>query len=601
MRPKTLFIQLICVDLRIYLRQSAGNRPNLKNCFAGLLLLLCFALQAQSTETWTVLVYMAGDNNLWQNAIQDINDMESANLPANLTLVVQSDLPASSTYPGGQRRLIRQDSSPDITSPLIQNLGSINSGNSQTLNDFARWGFARYPSTRKALFIWGHGNSWFKQDTSKWICPDDDAQSVMHVWDGSLRSAFSGLPYLDILLFDACSMQTLEVLSEVKDFAALIIGSEELVPSTGFPYQDFLDWFSGVYNAEQICYGIVDAYIASYQPGGSQNPFGANLQVTCSAVRGNLMDSFLERLKQFSLKYRDRAAELLSYREGCWEMNDGYNDVDIYEYLMKVKQQAVSDPELFADVESLINSWHLTRVLEANLNLPASVGGAAIWFPWHRQYFDALWSYYAQLEFSQSRWISVLNRAYGADETAPYKPQVLSAQQSLGSLLLRVKLNLDPDELTLKIQVNTADSLRIFYQALDWGTTDITLRLPVSGPGTVVVQSYDSSYNLSGPASASFQFTPLPLVLEVHPNPMMKNSGGMLKWLVPDGVSGQGSLAVYNLRGQKVLERSLGSLTPGEGTALPGIWPEFMSLGRGIYLIRLKVGGHTARAKITIL
>jgi len=565
-----------------------------------LLLFLCYALQAQSSETWTVLVYVAGDNNLWQNAIQDINDMESATLPTNLKLVVQSDLPASSPYPGGQRRLISQDNSPEITSPLIQNLGPINSGNPQTLNDFARWGFGRYPSDRKALIIWGHGNSWFKGESSKWICPDDDAQQVMHVWDGSLRSAFNGLPYLDILLFDACSMQSLEVLSEVKDFAWRIIGSEELVPSTGFPYQDFLDWFNGNYNAEQICYGIVDAYIASYQPGGSQNPLGANLQVTCSAVRGNEMDAFLGRLRAFSLKYRDRATELLSYREGCWEMNDGYNDVDIYEYLMAVKAQT-TDPEMFDDADSVINGWYQTRVLEASLNLPTLVGGAAIWFPWHRQYYDSLWTFYAELDFSASRWISLLNLAYGPDETVPFTPQVLSAQQSLGSLLLRIKLNIDPDDLTLKIQIQTADSLQTVYHILDWGAEDVTLRLPISGPGTVTVQSYDRSFNLSGPASASFQFNSLPLLLEVHPNPLFKNSGGIIRWTVPNGITGEGILEIFNIKGQKVLERSLGQLDGGEGAVLPSTWPQFMNMGRGIYLLRLRVGSNICRAKLTIL
>lgn len=599
-RPKSFPTRLICVDPRENLRQSAGNRSVFSICLAGLLLLLSLNLSAQSSETWTVLVYIAGDNNLWQNAVQDINDMESANLPEELTLVVQSDLPASSPYPGGQRRLIRQDSSPDITSPLIQSLGTINSGKAQTLNDFARWGFNQYPSTRKALFIWGHGNSWFKEDSSKWICPDDDAQDVMHVWNGSLRYALSGLPYLDILLFDACSMQSLEVLSEVKDAAWRIIGSEELVPAAGFPYQDFLDWFNGVFNAEQICYGIVDAYIASYQPGGSQNPGGANLRVTCSAVRGNEMNTFLGVLQGFNLKYRERATELLSYREGCWEMNDGYNDVDIYEYLRAVRAKT-SDPEMADDADTVINAWYLTRVLEANLNLPLSVGGAAIWFPWHRQYFDSLWTYYVELDFSVSRWISLLNLAYGPDETAPYTPQVLSAQQSLGSLLLRIKLNPDPDDLTLKVQIQTADSLQILDYPLDWGAEDVTLRIPVSGAGSVTVQSYDRSFNLSGPASASFQFKPLPLLLEVHPNPLLKNSGGILRWTIPTGVTGEGSLEIYNLRGQKVLQRSLGQLSPGEGAALPATWPEFMDLGRGLYLLRLKVGKITARAKLTIL
>ncbi|NMD12588.1 MAG: hypothetical protein GYA77_03470, partial [Candidatus Cloacimonetes bacterium] len=63
-----------------------------------------------------MLIHMAGDNNLWQNVIQDVNDMESVDLPANLNLIVQTDLPASSPYPGGSRWKIRRDNSPQITS-----------------------------------------------------------------------------------------------------------------------------------------------------------------------------------------------------------------------------------------------------------------------------------------------------------------------------------------------------------------------------------------------------------------------------------------------------------------------------------------------------
>jgi len=561
---------------------------------------LCFAIEAQSTETWTVLVYMAGDNNLWQNAIQDINDMESATLPANLTLVVQSDLPTTSAYPGGQRRLIRQDSSPDITSPLIQSLGTINSGKAQTLNDFAAWGFNRYPSTRKALFIWGHGNSWFKDDTSKWICPDDDAQDVMHVWDGSLKSAFSGLAYLDILVFDACSMQSLEVLTEVKDAAWRVIGSEMDVPAAGFPYQDFMDWFNGDYNPEQICYGIVDAYIASYQPGGSQNPGGANLQVTCSAIRTSELDTFLGLFSNFAYQYRDRAEELLALRSGCWEMNHGFSDVDIYEYFRSVRDNT-SDPQLAAQADIVINGWYQVRVLEANLNLPSLVGGAALWFPWHRQYYDGLWTYYHHLEFAQTRWLSLLNRAYGPDETAPYTPTTIACHPSLGSMLLRLKLEIDPDELIVEVSVETSDSTFVYNYPIAYGNSDVTFRVPLHASGIVRSRSIDRAGNYSGTASTSITFNEPPLRLEVHPNPMLATIGGQFRWFIPEGQAGQGLMSIYNIKGQKVLEHDLGYLSAGEGVALPFNWPGFWKLSRGIYLLRFQVGGRHSRAKLTIL
>ncbi|HOZ02126.1 MAG TPA: clostripain-related cysteine peptidase, partial [Candidatus Syntrophosphaera sp.] len=167
-----------------------------------LALLYCASLCA---ENWTVLVYMAADNNLWQNAALDVNDMESVDIPSNLKLVVQTDMPDSSPYPGGQRRLIRKDTYPQISSPVLADLGPIDSGDPQTLINFVNWGFQHYPSERKMLVIWGHGDNWFKADEPKWICPDDGSGSLISVCNGELRSALTGIPQLDILLFDACS------------------------------------------------------------------------------------------------------------------------------------------------------------------------------------------------------------------------------------------------------------------------------------------------------------------------------------------------------------------------------------------------------------
>ncbi len=556
-------------------------------------------LPAQNAETWTVLVYMAGDNNLWHNAVQDVNDMESVSLPPGLKLVVQTDLPQASPYPGGQRRLISQDNSPQITSDVISDLGAINSGSPQTLNDFARWGFERYPSDRKALFIWGHGNSWFKGDNPKWLCPDDGAEDLISVSAGELKSALTGLPYLDILLFDACSMQSLEVLSEVKDFAWRVIGSAELVPAQGFPYQDFLAWFDGRANAEQICYGIVEAYVDSYSPGGSQNPDGLTFTVTCSAVRGNAMDTFLDRFKAFCIKYRDRAEELLSLRDGCWEMNEGYNDVDILQYFARVSVNT-NDPVLAQDAESMVNDWYVTRVLEMQWNVPSPVGGAAIWFPWHRQYFDSWWTYYSKLDFSATYWLSLLNRAYGEDVAVPYTPQALDLTQSLGSVNLRLRLPDDPDELSLQVEVITSDSTQtqVFPMALNPGIVE--LRIPVTAPGVIVCRAIDRAGNVSGTATVEYAYAQLSLKLEAHPNPALTNSSAAVRWFVPEGMDGDGKLEMYNLRGQKVLSATLGTVHAGEGMYLLNTWQGFSSLSRAVYLLRLIVGKRECVAKITI-
>ena len=58
-----------------------------------LALVLLSALGTLSAESWTVLVYMAADNNLAQMGALDINSMESVLKPAGLTVIVQADFP----------------------------------------------------------------------------------------------------------------------------------------------------------------------------------------------------------------------------------------------------------------------------------------------------------------------------------------------------------------------------------------------------------------------------------------------------------------------------------------------------------------------------
>jgi len=99
-----------------------------------------------SAESWTVLLYMAADNNLAEMGRLDINSLESVAQPANLNLIVQADFPE-----GAKRYKIQQDNSEQITSPVLANLGTINSGDPNTLNSFIKWGFNRYPAQSKTL------------------------------------------------------------------------------------------------------------------------------------------------------------------------------------------------------------------------------------------------------------------------------------------------------------------------------------------------------------------------------------------------------------------------------------------------------------------
>ncbi len=571
-----------------------------------LLLLLLGALCAVPllADEWTILVYMAGDNNLWQNAVQDVNDMESVAIPANLNLIVQTDLPADSPYPGGQRRRIRTDSSPQITSPLLANLGEIDSGDPQTLKSFVNWGFQHYPAQRKMLVVWGHGDNWFKGDEPKWICPDNGAQSLISVAAGELQEALDGIPQLDILLFDACSMQSVEVLAEVLDAADYVVGSEELVPAAGFPYQTMLPLFA-TGSVEQIAALLPQKYLESYEPGGIQNPDGFTNPITCSAIKTSTLPTFYAEFTQLCLYGIDLAQPIVEYiREGLWEMNTAYNDVDIAEFIASCSVIPPS-PELNYWSYQLFVKWNACVVFAGNLNIPLlayPVGSAAIWFPWHRQYFDTWWRQYRNLEFASTQWLRFLNRGLG-DAVPPDVPQVLDSSTVLGTLQFYVIQPADPDSLSYQVYLYQGESpdAELFTYRPEITEESFWVRLPVQQSGHVVVRCTDTNGNVSDSTSFNYAYAEPELELLIAPNPVRDRSLASARWFLPEGISGEIRLGLYNLRGQKVLDKKFLQNEPGEGIWLLSAEPGFAGLGRGIYLLRMQVGTKWRQQKLTIL
>ena len=116
---------------------------------------------------WTVIVYSAADDEvLEENMWFDINEMEVVGSNSQLNIVVQIDRYASGFAGDGdwsdtRRYLITQDSDLNsITSPIVQSLGELDTGDPQTLIDFVTWAVQNYPAKKYALVLSDHGGGW---------------------------------------------------------------------------------------------------------------------------------------------------------------------------------------------------------------------------------------------------------------------------------------------------------------------------------------------------------------------------------------------------------------------------------------------------------
>lgn len=541
-----------------------------------------------SAESWTVLLYMAADNNLAEMGRLDINSLESVAQPADLNLIVQADFPE-----GAKRYKIQQDNSEQITSPVLANLGTINSGDPNTLNSFIKWGFNRYPAQRKMLIIWSHGDSWYKDNSGKWICPDDNAQDLISVSGGELVLALSGIPHLDILLFDACSMQCIEVINEIHSFADYIIGSEDLVPQYGFPYEDIIPLFNGDF--DELLAQIPELYVSSYLPGQGINPGGALWSVTCSVVKTELVPQFVQQIKNFAISQRFLAPKYFTVRNSCYSMNTGLADIDIRDFLEKAQTIWTSG------TQNLLSLW-TSIVISSCFTNPEEVGNigtAAIWFPDSRFNFENGWRQYHKLNFSRSRWLSFVNSAIGNDTFPPETPILISQNLIYNTLQISLQANPDPDSLYYEITIDEGQHFQYFYTNPD--NAVFTIMLQISQNGTYQIRAIDQSGNKSQPLIGNYTYSNPQASIIINPNPVSGTSLAVLRWWASEELAGKIQLEIYNLKGQKVINRYLGEVIAGEGNFLLSAEPKFRALPSGVYILRLHLGNRKFTKKLTIL
>ena len=116
---------------------------------------------------WTVIVYSAADDEVLEETMWfDVNEMELVGSNSQLNIVVQIDRYAGAFAGDGdwtdtRRYLITQDNDLNtITSPVVQNLGEVDTGDPQTLVDFVTWSIQNYPAKKYALVLSDHGGGW---------------------------------------------------------------------------------------------------------------------------------------------------------------------------------------------------------------------------------------------------------------------------------------------------------------------------------------------------------------------------------------------------------------------------------------------------------
>ena len=302
------------------------------------------------TKEWTILCYLAGDNNLDGAAVEDINEMEMVGSTDQMNVVVQVDRAADYNLNDDNWRSTRRFyittglDRRKITSELLKDMGQTNTGDGRFITDFIRESVTDYPAGRYMLVLWNHGSGFYVppemlagerapsgreltararpklkrsffhgtrgkvlslNEPQRGICYDDGSQDCLD--NKELKDVIAymekciGNRKVDVIGMDACLMTMLEVAYQIRDHALILVGSEESEPGEGWPYDRILADLarSPRMDGEALSKTIVNRYIDSYDKGAPFSP-----SVTQAAVD-------LSKLGDITQAVDDLAAGLL--------------------------------------------------------------------------------------------------------------------------------------------------------------------------------------------------------------------------------------------------------------------------------------------------
>ena len=217
--------------------------------------------QSDSQSQRTVIVYMVANNNLYQNAIADINEMEKGCGNYNGHLIVYLCPQNENPY----LLEIQSDNSNEIVSKVVKRYPQQNSCSVSVMQSVYNDIMELYPAKSYGTILWSHATGWLPSNTPsiftlrKESMVSSDVPSLKSFGDDNgkkmeIEELAEALPKnLDFIIFDACLMANVESAYELRNNTAYILGSSTEVLSTGYPYNEIMPYlFSTEANLEKI-------------------------------------------------------------------------------------------------------------------------------------------------------------------------------------------------------------------------------------------------------------------------------------------------------------------------------------------------------------
>ena len=196
---------------------------------------------------------------------------------------------------------------------LIKDVGKRSMGEADTLSDFLQFGISAAPAKRYILVLWDHGGG-----PVYGLCNDanyrDDSLSLSELRSG-LEKGLGGVK-LDIIGFDCCLMNCVDLCADLYGIADNAVLSQELVNGTGLNYDAWIKPIvdDPALSTQKIAMAMAETYVEENARG--RNASTATMSVIAMDKMPAVMDAANAFSSALSSLMKTNAAAVIRLRAG---------------------------------------------------------------------------------------------------------------------------------------------------------------------------------------------------------------------------------------------------------------------------------------------
>jgi len=212
-------------------------------------------------KDWTIILYATTKDALKYSFLQQVLELKSVGSTSKVNIAIEGTFPVQNAAGAvstptvrmamgaawdeaaidqvvknaiTKDKMISESVLTAFSGDIVSRELNADTGDWKRVAAFARWAKAAYPAKHYAFVIFGHGSGFFDAKKTAQKGTLMDVETKDYVTLPEMRAMMAAIGHVDAFVMTSCIMQMGEVAWQIKDYTDVIVGSSELMWSTGY-------------------------------------------------------------------------------------------------------------------------------------------------------------------------------------------------------------------------------------------------------------------------------------------------------------------------------------------------------------------------------